>query len=78
MGNRLEEGVCILCGCALLEGTNKVKDVQGMCEECAVKFKEKVEAMRQNPSLRTKGWKYLTSTRRLPDKLRRKVDSFKT
>lgn len=73
MGNRLAEGVCILCGFPLLDDTNQHKDIQGMCEKCTVKFKEKVEAMRKNPDLRTKGWKFVRNTRDLPPKLREKA-----
>ncbi|GAF95140.1 unnamed protein product, partial [marine sediment metagenome] len=32
MGNRFEEGVCILCKFPLLEGTNKDKEIMGLCE----------------------------------------------
>ncbi len=51
MGNRLNEGVCILCQFPLLAGTNKEKQIQGLCEECSKKFIEKVKAMEQNPDL---------------------------
>lgn len=77
MANRLEEGVCILCGFQLLEGTNASKDIAGLCEECVAKFKEKVEAMKKNPSMRTKGWKFVQNMKDLPEKLRKRAEAQK-
>lgn len=51
MGNRLQEGVCILCGVPLLIGTAKDKKIMGLCEECSKGFQEKVKAMERNPDL---------------------------
>jgi hypothetical protein len=58
--SRVEDGVCILCEFPLLEGTNKDKRIQGLCEECSKKFLEKWEAMQKNPDLMGKGVKLST------------------